>query len=140
MIPSTTVEDFDAFMQQRESASNDYIRGDARSVSALCTDREPATFMPPSGAVIEGAAATRTAQVDGAAAFGPDSHGRFEVLSSGADGDLAYWTGRQIATMDVKGQDRPVEMVLRTTEVFRREDGRWRLVHRHADIPADRAG
>jgi ketosteroid isomerase-like protein len=36
--------------------------------------------------------------------------------------------------MDVKGQDDVVSMVLRTTEIFRREDDHWKLVHRHADL------
>jgi ketosteroid isomerase-like protein len=78
--------------------------------------------------------------VGGAAAFGPRSAGHFEVLNSGSSGDLAFWTGRQIATMDVKGQDGTVPMVLRTTEVFRREDGDWKLVHRHADMTEPSSG
>ena len=37
-------------------------------------------------------------------------------------------------TTTFNGRDEPVQMVLRTTEVFRREDGEWKLVHRHADL------
>lgn len=126
---------FDIFMPRREAASNDYIRGDAESLAAILTDQDPATFMPPGGAVLEGAVAARTAQIEGAAAFGAGSTGHFEVLNSASSEDLAFWTGWQIATMDIAGHDRPVSMALRTTEVFRREHGEWKLVHRHADIP-----
>lgn len=126
---------FSDFMRRRQDASGDYIRGDAHALSGMLTARDPATFMPPGGAVIQGAAAAADAQTRGAAAFGPASQGSFEILSSGHSGDLAYWTGRQLATMDILGHDQPVPMVLRTTEIFRREDGRWRLIHRHADIP-----
>jgi ketosteroid isomerase-like protein len=90
--------------------------------------------------VVEGAGPVEQAQVRGAAAFGPASTGHFEVLNSGSSGDLAFWTGRQVASMDVRGQDDPVTMVLRTTEVFRREDGEWKLVHRHADVAPPAAG
>jgi ketosteroid isomerase-like protein len=128
------MESFEDFMRRREAASNDYIAGDATAPEALLTDADPATFLPPNGAVVEGAGPVAAAQGAGAAAFGPASTGRFEVLGSGSSGDLAYWTGRQLASMDVRGQDAPVEMVLRTTEVFRREDGEWKLVHRHADL------
>jgi len=131
--------DFDEFMSQREAASIAYIRGDTAGLAAILTHQDPATFMPPSGAVVEGSEAAAEAQLRGAAAFGPRSSGHFEVLNSGASGDLAFWTGRQIATMDVEGQDDAVPMVLRTTEVFRREEGHWKLVHRHADMarPSD---
>jgi ketosteroid isomerase-like protein len=129
---------FDEFMHERETASNAYIRGEAAPLATMLTHHDPATFMPPSGAVVQGASAASQAQVDGAA-FGANSSGHFEVLNSGSSGDLAFWTGRQVATVDVKGQDGPVEMVLRTTEVYRREDGQWKLVHRHADMakPSD---
>ena len=121
------------FMSRREAASNDYIAGDPTALQAMLTRADPATFLPPNGAVVEGAEVVEQAQVAGAAAFGPGSTGHFKVLSSGSSGDLAYWTGRQVASMEIRGQDQPVEMVLRTTEVFRREDGEWKLVHRHAD-------
>jgi ketosteroid isomerase-like protein len=127
-------ESFDDFLRRRERASNDYIRGDADALAGMLTTHDPATFMPPSGAVVQHPNAVRDAQVRGAEAFGPGSTGHFEVLNSGSSGALGYWTGRQIASMDVKGQDQPVPMVLRTTEVFRLEDGEWRLIHRHADI------
>lgn len=134
-MENQTSEAFNEFIQRREAASNDYIRGDAQSVAEMLTNRDPATFMPPHGAVIEGASTVAAAQIDGASAFGPGSSGHFEVLNSGVSGDLAFWTGRQVATMDIKGQDEPLPMILRTTEVFRRDDGQWKLVHRHADIP-----
>ena len=120
---------FDEFMREREAASNAYIRGDAAALATMLTHHDPATFMPPGGVVVQGAAAVKEAQVDGTAAFGADSSGHFEVLNSGSSGDLAFWTGRQVATMDIKGQDGPVTMVLRTTEVFRRL-GSTRLTHR----------
>jgi ketosteroid isomerase-like protein len=127
-------ESFEDFLRRREAASNDYIAGDPTALQGMLTNVDPATFLPPSGAVVEGAGPVEQAQVGGAAAFGPGSTGHFEVLSSGSSGDLAFWTGRQVARMDVRGQDDPVPMVLRTTEVFRREDGEWKLVHRHADV------
>jgi ketosteroid isomerase-like protein len=127
-------ESFEEFMRRREQASNAYIAGDAGPLESMLTHAEPATFLPPNGAVVEGAGPAAQAQISGAAAFGPGSTGHFEVLGSGASGELAYWTGRQIARMDIQGRDDPVDMVLRTTEVFRLEGGEWKLVHRHADL------
>lgn len=122
-------------MREREAASGDYIRGDATALESLLTKRDPATFMSPGGDVAVGASEAARAQIAGAASFGPASTGHFEVLGHGASGDLAYWTGRQIATMDIKGRELPVPMVLRTTEIFRFENDEWKLVHRHADMP-----
>ena len=62
------------------------------------------------------------------------SRGRFEVVQSGSAGDLGFWTGVHQAEMSIEGRDGLVPMVLRTTEIFRREKGALKLVHRHADF------
>ncbi len=59
---------------------------------------------------------------------------RFELVAAGASGDLAYTLGYEHITFSMDGG--PVEpMTLRVTHVYRREDGEWKIVHRHADSP-----
>ncbi len=131
-------DDFDKFMAERQAASDSYISGDSAPFLAIATAHDPATFFPPSGAAIRGADAVRAANEQGARAFARGSSGRFEVLQSMAHGDLAFWAGLHHAEVRFVGQADSKPMTLRTTEVFRREDGEWRLIHRHADM-ADHA-
>jgi ketosteroid isomerase-like protein len=127
-------ENFDQFLQAREQASVAYIQGNAVPLATMTTRSDPASFMPPSGAVVTGAEAVAKAHAEGAKQFRPGSRGRFEIVQSGSQGDLGFWTGLQRADMSIVGRDELVPMVLRTTEIFRRENGAWKLVHRHADV------
>jgi ketosteroid isomerase-like protein len=54
-----------------------------------------------------------------------------ETLSTTVSSDLAYTVELERMTGHADGE--PQEMTLRTTQVYRREDGEWRLVHRHAE-------
>ena len=56
-----------------------------------------------------------------------------EYLASGISGDLAYTVTIERSNAHVIGQDAPAPMALRVTHIFRKEDDRWKLVHRHAD-------
>jgi ketosteroid isomerase-like protein len=59
---------------------------------------------------------------------------RFELVTAGASGDLAYTVGYEHITFSMDGG--PVQpTTLRVTHIYRREDGEWKTVHRHADIP-----
>lgn len=57
----------------------------------------------------------------------------FELVAAGASGDLAYTVGYEHSTGAVLGE--PRTYTLRVTHVYRRENGRWRIVHRHGDLP-----
>jgi ketosteroid isomerase-like protein len=57
-----------------------------------------------------------------------------ENIVSVASGDLAYTVGFERGEVSVDGSP-PRPMTLRVTHVYRRIDGAWRLVHRHADFP-----
>ncbi len=61
----------------------------------------------------------------------------YEVVHEGAD--LAYTVGYEIGDVALDGG--PVtRQRLRVTHIYRREDGEWRLVHRHGDFaPADQS-
>ena len=51
-----------------------------------------------------------------------------------ASGDLGYTVGFERGEVVVDdGPARP--MIIRVTHIYRRIDGEWRLVHRHADFP-----
>jgi ketosteroid isomerase-like protein len=133
--PSLAVaQEFEEFLKTREQASAAYIRGNVAPLAGITSRTDPASFMPPSGVVVTGAEAVTKAHAEGAKQFRDGSRGRFEVIQAGSAGHLGFWTGLHHAEMFVQGQDRPVPMVLRTTEIFRHEDGAWKLVHRHADF------
>jgi ketosteroid isomerase-like protein len=59
---------------------------------------------------------------------------RLDLVAAGLSGDLAYTVGSERSALSIDGG--PVqENVLRVTRVFRRENGEWKIVHRHGDFP-----
>lgn len=128
---------FLVFMEERKKAGSAYVNGDAGPVLSLTTAADPSSFYGPGGGHIEGASKVRSSHEDGAKAFADGSWTELEVLHADASGDLAYWTGLQHAKVHFKGRDGEVPMKLRITELFRREGGAWKMIHRHADPMGD---
>ncbi|MFJ4776772.1 nuclear transport factor 2 family protein [Streptomyces sp. NPDC088762] len=59
----------------------------------------------------------------------------FELLACDVSGDMAYTAGLEHTSASVDG--RPRSYTLRATQVYRREDGEWRVAHRHGDAVAE---
>jgi len=55
----------------------------------------------------------------------------FELLAYDVVGDMAYTAGLEHTSASVDGQ--PRTYTLRATQVYRREEGAWRVAHRHGD-------
>jgi NAD(P)H-dependent FMN reductase/ketosteroid isomerase-like protein len=128
---------FADFMKDREIAANAYVCGDPKPLDAITLQTGDASFFPPSGGTVRGAQNVSARYDADAKSFAKGSCTDFDVMQSGADGDFAFWTGLQIAEVRMNGRrEKPVHMRLRITEVFRFQDGGWKLVHRHADTAA----
>ncbi|MCD2443040.1 nuclear transport factor 2 family protein [Agromyces sp. SYSU K20354] len=55
----------------------------------------------------------------------------FELISFDIADGMAYTVGYERISASIDGQ--PRTFTLRATQVYRREDAGWRVVHRHAD-------
>jgi ketosteroid isomerase-like protein len=134
------LEDFRKFMKEREKAATAYTQGDPAPLRQMTTMRDPATFFGPGGGAKNGAVSVAEGYVKDAAAFEKGSESHFEILQMDASQGIGWWTGFQRSSARMKGQPGPVRFHLRVTEVFRREENVWKLVHRHADALADKTG
>lgn len=57
-----------------------------------------------------------------------------EVLACDVIGDMAYTASLEHTSASVDGK--PRTYTLRATQVYRREDGEWKVAHRHGDTVA----
>jgi ketosteroid isomerase-like protein len=75
-----------------------------------------------------------------ASAFDDCSRYEYELVAAGVEGDLAYTCGFERYTA-TRPDGEVVHNELRVTQVYRREDGVWKIAHRHGDhaMPADPA-
>lgn len=127
------MQSFKEFMNQRRSASDAFVNGDIEPLLEISPENGTATIFPPNGHTVVGAKNVNGFNTEGADTFEPGGENTFEPLHQAESGDLAYWTGLQRSKVRMKGHAEPVPMVLRISEIFRREAGAWKLIHRHAD-------
>jgi len=66
-----------------------------------------------------------------AASFSDCTAYRFELQAYDVLGDMAYTAGLEHTSASVDGQ--PRSYTLRATQVYRREEGEWKVAHRHGD-------
>jgi ketosteroid isomerase-like protein len=117
-----------------------YIRGDSEATIRFFSDRDDVTLANPVGPAVRGPTAVAEAARRAGAHFGPGGRLHYDDVSSSFDEvsrvvtpELSYVVQVERHEGRISGRDEPVVNALRTTLVFRREDGAWRMVHRHAD-------
>ena len=126
--------------REREAVANAYVGGDTGPLEKIAARQEPVSLFAPGGGTVQGLAPVAEADAKGAMPFRPGGASRLEILHAQASGELAYWVGLQHALVQLRDRPSQTEMTLRVSEIFRREDGAWKLVHRHADLLAEPTG
>lgn len=129
----TEFEDFHRdFLPRFIAAQAKFHQGDPEPNIALWTATEPVTLFAARGICNIGTDQVTDTFRRVSAEFSDAQGFEWELLASGESGDLAYTVSIERYTASIKGGS-PVPTELRSTHVFRRENGHWRAVHRHAD-------
>ena len=117
--------------RQRE-ADEELHRGNPEPRMRLWSHSDPVTLLGAFGVAASGWERVSNTFRWVAARFSQGGTFQLEIIAAGVSGDLAYTVGYEHSVASVDGEAaRPNR--LRVTHVYRREDGEWKIVHRHGD-------
>jgi ketosteroid isomerase-like protein len=126
------LDDFLATTLDRQIKAEEAVHnGDLGPRPAMWSTKDPVTVF---GAVRSATGLDGVSQLFGwlGEHFSDCTAYRFELVAAGVSGELAYTVGYQHTSASWGGV--PLEPYTpRVTHAYRREDGEWKIVHRHAD-------
>ena len=114
------------------AALPDFVRGDPTPFATLWSHGDDVTIFGGWGAYERGWRAVGPRLVWAAGRFA-GGQVTYEPLAAGSSGDLGYAIGLERGETLVMEGEKPHPLLLRVTHIFRREEGQWKLIHRHAD-------
>ncbi len=128
-----TNEELAALIRRTTEAAKAYIRGDMRAYFTLILHGEDYTLMAPfGGEPTRGFEDPSPERLEALGRYFRNGEAELEVVQTYASGDLAVLVAIERQHGQVGGLP-DQDWSLRVTLVFRRDDGAWRLLHRHAD-------
>ena len=125
--------DLDDVRAQYHRALEAFVRGDPEPVAKLWSKRDDVSLANPLGPPAVGWEAVRATMERAALQLADGEAFSVECIAMHATNDLAYELEIERCRVKVGGADEAAPSALRATNVFRREDDGWRIVHRHAD-------
>jgi ketosteroid isomerase-like protein len=128
-----TLEDLDRVIERYHASLAAFMRGDHEPAKRLFSERDDVTLGNPFGPFARGWAQVVDAMARAAASYRDGDADGFDTISKYVGPDLACTVEEERLRSKVGGAEELAPVELRVTTVFRMEDGRWRIVHRHAD-------
>ena len=127
------VEHVDELLEQYQLAQGEFLKGNPEPVKQLFSHREDVSLANPYGPPVRGWEQVAKT-IEHASSLRSD--GEFvgsEIVAKYVTPELAYVVQIERAEAKVGGREEITPYALRSTNIFRLEDGEWKVVHRHAD-------
>ncbi len=125
--------DFRRLVQQYHAALDDFARGDPEPVKRIYSHRDDVTLANPFGPAVHGWENASKALDFASARFRDGRLTSVEPVAEYVAADLVTILEIERWQAKVSGRKELAPFELRVTSTFRREDGTWKMVHRHAD-------
>jgi ketosteroid isomerase-like protein len=135
----TLPDDLRDTLNKTETSEFQLYEGESGPYLDLWSRAQDVTVMGAMGAYYRGPDQVKQNAEFVASRFRGGRNERIELVAAGASGDLAYavWVERGEAL--VAGRDDYAPIALRITHIFRRENGIWKIIHRHGDPVTEQA-
>jgi ketosteroid isomerase-like protein len=125
--------DLDRVVGEYHRALAEFFQGRSEPAFAIYSSRNDVSLASPFGPVARGRTEVSDAAKLNASRYRDGDAIGFECLATCMTTDLAYIVEVERYRAKVGGNEEMRSVSLRVTSIFRREDGTWKLVHRHAD-------
>ena|SRR5215211_4344196 len=126
-------EDFDQVIEQNHAALDEFARGNNRPLEQLYSRRDDVTLGNPFGPFVRGFNEVARTMERAAKHYRDGRAIGFDVVAQEVTQDLAFVVEVERLSSKVGGSVEESPVSLRVTSIFRKEDGEWKLLHRHAD-------
>ena len=124
---------FDQLIEQQHLAVDAFAKGDDEPLAALWSRADDVTLGNPFGPFVRGFEQVAETMKRAAANYRDGEAIGFEQIARHVADDVAYVVEVERLKAKMGGREDVTPIALRCTSIFRREEGKWRLVHRHAD-------
>ena len=127
------LEDFlEQVLPRYVDAADAMHNGDSAPFAEMWSKTDPVTLLGAAMTAPTGWKHVTEAQRTVASRFSNGTPLEFELIAADVNGDLAYTVGNERSSVSVDGNPARAAS-LRATQIYRRENAGWKLVHRHAD-------
>jgi ketosteroid isomerase-like protein len=127
------VDDVDQLIEQYYRAQREFLRGNPEPVKNLFSHTEDVTLANPYGPPVRGwEKVSKT--IEHAASLRRDgTFVEWQIVAKYVTAELAYVVQIERAEAKIGAREEITPLAVRSTMIFRPEEGEWKIVHRHAD-------
>ena len=127
------LDDLDEVIEQSHLALGEIVKGNPEPLKMRYSHFEDVTLANPFGPPVRGWEQAATTIERAASNYRDGEIVGFENVAKYVTPELAYIVEVERYKAKVGGGEELAPIALRVTSIFRREDGLWKIVHRHAD-------
>jgi ketosteroid isomerase-like protein len=135
-------EPFDQVLVRVLAAAQQFVQGSSTGIKEHWSHADDVSIFGGSGGKARGWEQVQRSLEGGAGLFREGQvrgHVEVDIIARGTSGDLSFTVAIEHGEALMRGHDQPRPVMLRVTQIYRREADTWKIIHRHADALTARA-
>ena len=125
-------QNIDEAIIEYEMAMSDFFKGNPKPLNIIYSSSDEISLAQLSGSFIKGRNQVTEVARQNAMKY-RESNTTFQTLTKYVAPDVAYVVQVERVDAKIDGKNESSTLALRVTSIFHRENGFWKLLHRHVD-------